>query len=292
MFFQIHTQMWCFLCVFCKMNNKKIGGNKMGKKQLLFGAIMILLAGLIAGCGSGTTTTSDGYEIVKKGKFTYSASGEFKPFSVTDGEGVMSGFDISVAEAVAAELGLEPIQHKYKFDGIVEGVKTGRFDAAVASHTINEDRLKSVDFSTPYYYSGPQIFVRPDSDVQTLEDLAGLEIAVSKGSTYAKNAAEVTDNENIVNYSSDVTALEALNNGRHDAVITDFITGREAIGSGFAIEGRQLLGRSEQAIAVAKDNKALLEAINEALQTLRDNGKLREISINYFGEDITTDPEE
>ncbi len=264
----------------------------MGKMKLLFGTIVMLLSSIIiVGCGGGTTTTSDGYEIVEEGKFTYSASGEYKPFSKTDGDGVMTGFDISVAEAVAAELGLEPVQKKYKFDGIVEGVKTGRFDAAVASHTITEDRLKSVSFSTPYYYSGPQIFVRPDSKVQTLEDLAGLEIAVSKGSTYAKNAAEVTDGESIVNYSSDVTALEALNNGRHDAVITDFITGREAIGEGFAIEGRQLLGRSDQAIAVSKENEALLEAVNEALQTLRENGKLKEISIEFFGEDITTDPE-
>lgn len=60
-------------------------------------------------------------------------------------------------------------------------MKSGRFDAAVASHTITEDRLKEVDFSTPYYYSGPQIFVRKDSSVETLADLEGMEIAVSKG---------------------------------------------------------------------------------------------------------------
>ncbi|WP_264188107.1 transporter substrate-binding domain-containing protein [Mesobacillus subterraneus] len=250
------------------------------------------MAGLLAACGSDEKTSGSegGMDLAEKGKFTFATSGEFKPFSVTNGEGEMTGFDIDVAEAVAKELGLEPNQKKFKFASIVEGVKSGRFDAAVASHTINDDRKKHVDFSTPYYYSGPQIFVRPDSDKEKIADLDGLEIAVSKGSTYAKTAEEVTDN--IVLYDSDVTALEALANGRHDAVITDFITGKEAIGAGLKIEGKELLGRSEQAIAVAKDNDELLEKINEALETLRENGTLKEISEKYFGEDITAKPEE
>ncbi|MCA1031950.1 transporter substrate-binding domain-containing protein [Bacillus timonensis] len=257
------------------------------KKRMISLLTVVLLVGLLAACGSDKATTN-GMKLVEEGKFTFAASGEFKPFSSTDGDGVMTGFDIEVAEAVAKELGLEPNQKKFKFASIVEGVKTGRFDAAVASHTVNEDRLKHVNFSIPYYYSGPQIFVRADSDIKTLEDLEGKEVAVSKGSTYAKQASEKTDN--VVQYDSDVTALEALSNGRHDAVITDFITGKEAIGAGFKIEGRELLGRSEQAIAIAKENEELLKKINEALETLRENGTLKKISEKYFGEDITADP--
>ncbi|TYS68968.1 transporter substrate-binding domain-containing protein [Sutcliffiella horikoshii] len=258
------------------------------KKRVLL-VTLFLLSTILAACG-GKTTTSEGYELVKEDKFIFASSGEFAPFSVTDGSGNMTGFDIEVGEAIAAELGLEPEQEKYTFASIVEGVKNGRFDAAVASHTITEERLKEVDFSTPYYYSGAQIFVRPDSDIQTMDDLEGMEIAVSRGSTYADLVEGVSDN--IVNYDSDVVALEALNNGRHDAVVTDFVTGREAIGSGMELEARELLDRSEQAVAVAKGNEALLEAINEALETLRENGKLKEISEEYFGEDITSDPGE
>jgi polar amino acid transport system substrate-binding protein len=266
-------------------------------KKLFGFAALSLSAMLITGCGtsdesSGSSSDSSadsGLNLVDEGKFTYAASGEFKPFSVTSGDGTMTGFDIEVAEAVAEELGLEPEQKKFKFAGIVEGVQAGRFDAAVASHTITDERAEKVDFSTPYYYSGPQIFVRPDSDVETLEDLEGMEIAVSKGSTYADTASEVT--ENIKTYDSDVVALEALSKGKHDAVITDFVTGKEAIGAGLEIDARKLLGRSEQAIAVAQDNDELLEAINSALETLREDGTLAEISQEYFGEDITTDPE-
>lgn len=257
-------------------------------RHWLKGIIAAAFVLVLAACGS-EEASKNGMDLVDDDKFTYAASGEFKPFSYTNDDGSMSGFDIDVAEAVAKELGLEPVQNKFKFGGIVEGVKSGRFDAAVASHTITEERLKAVNFSTPYYYSGPQIYVRPDSSVETLADLEGLEIAVSKGSTYTSNAEEATDN--IQFYDSDVVALEALSKGKHDAVITDFVTGKEAIGAGMKIEGKELLGRSEQAIAVAKDNKELLEKVNEALETLRENGTLTEISKKYIGEDITVDPE-
>lgn len=255
-------------------------------KSLILLVISVLL---LSACGD-KATTENGAKLVEEGKFIYAASGEFKPFSVTNNDGTMSGFDIEVAEAVAKEMGLEPEQKKFKFAGIVEGVKSGRFDAAVASHTITDERLKEVDFSTPYYYSGPQIFVRPDSSVETLDDLEGMEIAVSKGSTYAETAQGVTDN--IQQYDSDVVALEALNKGKHDAVITDFITGKEAIAADLNIEARELIGRSEQAIAVSKENEALLDEVNKALEALREDGTLKKISEKYFNTDITSDPEE
>jgi len=255
-----------------------------------WGKIFLTLAitFILTACG-GKVTTKDGYELVQEGQFIFAASGEFKPFSYMDDDGKMTGFDIEVGEAIANELGLEPVQKKQKFASIVEGVKSGRFDAAVASHTITEERLKEVDFSTPYYYSGAQIFTRPDSPLETLDDLKGKEVAVSKGSTYADLLEGVTDN--IILLDSDVTALEALSKGKHDAVVTDFITGKEAIASGMTIVGKQFIEPSEQAIAVAKGNEKLLEKINEALETLRKNGTLKEISEKYFGDDITVKPD-
>lgn len=261
-------------------------------KRFTQGAVGVLLLLLLTACGSGgaSSENADGFKLIKDGELVFASSGEFKPFSVTAADGKMTGFDIEVGEAIAQELGLEPVQKKMKFGSIVESVKAGRVDAAIASHTITEERLEHVSFSTPYYYSGPQIFVRPDSSVEKLADLEGLEIAVSKGSTYEENAASISTN--IIFYDSDVTALEALNRGKHDSVITDFVTGKEAIGAGMEIEGKELLGKSEQAIAVAKDNEALLKKINEALQTLKENGTLAEISKKYIGEDITVLPEE
>ncbi|MFG6118999.1 transporter substrate-binding domain-containing protein [Thalassobacillus sp. B23F22_16] len=266
-------------------------------KKLSISLASVLMILLLAACGSSESeenqsSDSQGgseYNLVEDGKFTYAASGEFNPFSTTSASGEMEGFDIEVGDAIAEELGLEPNQQKFKFASIVEGVKTGRFDAAVASHTITPEREEEVDFSTPYYYSGAQVFVRPDSDVESLDDLEGKEIAVSKGSTYVEFANQVTDK--VQSYDSDVVALQSLDKGRHDAVITDFLTGKEAIGKGLNVEGKEMIERSEQAVAVAKDNEELLQAVNDAIDKLREDGTLKEISEEFFGEDITTKPE-
>lgn len=262
-------------------------------RKLNLALFVVLILVLLAACGTDKSVSGAKdvpYDLVDGSSFTFAASGEFKPFSYVGTDGKMDGFDVAVGNAIAKELGLKPVQKRYKFSAIVEGVKTGRFDAAVASHTITPERSKSVDFSDPYYYSGAQIFVRPDSPVETLDDLKGKEIGLSKGSTYTGYAQKVTDN--IQTYDSDVVALQALEKGHHDAVITDFLTGKEAITSGLKIKGKELIERSEQAVAVSKDNPELLKAVNKALKTLRENGKLKELSEKYFGTDITELPEE
>lgn len=258
------------------------------KSSVTFIVSILAVLGLLSGCAE-KDQLEDGSKLINEDQFVFAASGEFKPFSYVNDDMTVTGFDIEVGNAIAKELDLEPVPKRIKFKGIVEGVKTGRADAAVASHTINEQRSKHVAFSTPYYYSGPQIFVRPDSDIKTVEDLKGKEVAASKGSTYATTAEKYTTN--VKTYDSDITALKALSGGRHDAVITDFVTGKEATKEGFDIEGRQLIERSEQAIVLPNDNPQLLARINEALENLREDGTLAEISKKYFGEDITTKPE-
>ncbi|SET69679.1 amino acid ABC transporter substrate-binding protein, PAAT family [Oceanobacillus limi] len=239
--------------------------------------------------GEGNTNNGSEFDLIEDGKLTFAASGEFKPFSYMDGN-KMIGYDIAVAEAIADKLGLEAVQQKAKFDGIVTGVKEGRYDIAVASHTITDERLEEVNFSDPYYYSGPVIYTRPDSDINTAEDLNGKEISVSRGSTYVEMAQEYTDN--IPKVDSDVVALQSLASGHHDAVITDDITGQTAIENGLEIENRGQLGVSEQAVAVSKEKEALLESINEALQELKESGELAELAEEWIGVDITQEPEE
>lgn len=261
--------------------------------NMLWNKKLILFYSLIVVCFLSACTEkeklADGSELIHKNQFVFAASGEFKPFSYINDDLTMSGFDIEVGEALAKEMGLEPVQKRIKFKGIVEGVKTGRADAAVASHTINPQRSKYVSFSTPYYYSGPQIFTRPDSKIKTVKDLEGKEVAVAKGSTYADTASKYTDK--VKTYDSDITALQALSSGRHDAVITDFVTGKSAAKEGFKIKAQELISRSEQAIVLPQDNPKLLKKINEALDELRKDGTLTKISLKYFGEDITKKPE-
>lgn len=263
---------------------------------MLLSVVLILAACGGGNEGNGNDGSSDGskeggsdLELTEDGKFRYVVSGEFPPFSTVDENGDLSGYDVAVGKAVAEKLGLEPEVEKFKFSGMVSAIKSGRYDAAVASHTITEERKKAVNFSEPYYYSGPVLFVQPGSDIKSVEDLAGKDVAVSKGSTYEKSAQEYTDK--ISNYDSDQTALRALSEGKHDAVITDDITGKQAIGSGFKVEKVEQLGTSEQAIAIKQENKNLLEAVNKALQELKEDGTLKQLSEEYIGVDITQNPD-
>lgn len=177
---------------------------------------------------------------------------------------------------------------KQKFHGIVTAVKTNRFDAPVASHTITPERKKAVNFSTPYYYSGPVLFVQKGAGIKNVNDLKGKNIAVAKGSTYESEAQKYSKDISV--YDSDVTALRALSEKKHDGVITDSITGKQAIAKGFKVEEAETLGTSEQAIAVSKKDKRLLKAINKALEQLRKDGTLKEISEKYLKTDITKKP--
>lgn len=256
-------------------------------KKGIFLLLFVFLISLLSACAE-KDKLADGTKLIDKKKFIFAASGEFKPFSYVTQDLSMTGFDIEVGNALAKEMGLEPVQKRMKFKGLVEGINTGRADAAVASHTVNAQRSKHVLFSTPYYYSGPQIFTRPDSNIHSVKDLAGKEVAVAKGSTYADIASKYT--KNVKTYDSDITALKALDIGRHDAVITDFVTGKSAAKEGFKIKGQQLIERSEQAVVISKDNPQLLKKINKALEKLRKDGTLSRISKKYFGEDITTKP--
>jgi polar amino acid transport system substrate-binding protein len=218
-------------------------------------------------------------------EFHFASSGEFPPFSYVDSNGELKGYDIAVGKELARRMGLEPVAHMYKFAGIVEGVKAGRFDAAVASHTITPERAQHVAFSQPYYYSGPQVFLRDGENISSVDEIKNKEIAVSKGSTYADMAKEYSSKVQI--YDSDMTALEALQNGRHDLVITDSIAGLMATKRGLKISFHMLLGASEQAIAVSLKNTQLLESINKHLQNMKSDGTLKTLSLEYIGQDLT-----
>ena len=227
-------------------------------------------------------------ELVKQAEFSFAVSGEYRPFSYVDKQGQLQGFDIEVGKRIAAYLKLTPKPVKYKFAGIIEGVKSGRFDVAIASHTVTAERLEHVNFSTPYYFAGPQVFTRGTLAIDQVNRLGGKEIAVSKGSTYAQIAADYTGTIRL--YDSDVTALQALASGRHDAVITDSIVGKMSIKNGVNLIQGVTLGNSAQAVAIAKDKPHLLTAVNEALKHLHQSGELARLSMEFFADDITKTP--
>ncbi|MFD1030054.1 transporter substrate-binding domain-containing protein [Metaplanococcus flavidus] len=261
----------------------------MNKKLPFLG--IVLSAGMILGaCGEDDASTgSEGgseFDLVNDGQFTTASSGLYKPFSFEEG-GDLQGFDIDIGNAIAEEMGLEPNPETTPFETIIQGLNSDRYDAIIGSMSNTVERSEQVSFSDPYYYSGGAIFVREgNTEIQSAEDLEGKTIGVVGQSTYETAAEEYT--EDIQYYTSDVVALRDLTiEGRLDAVITADVVGFEAQNAGLEVEMvGDPLWIEQPSIAVRQDDEELLAAIDEALDTIIENGTYDEISEKWFGRNL------
>lgn len=222
-------------------------------------------------------------------------SGEYPPFSMPDDSGAMIGMDADVARELATRLGVEANLVQADFASIVGGVQAGIFDFAVASQSYTEERAQAVDFSeTPYYYGGGQIFVREGTDYQNLDDLVAAEaaIAVDLGGTN-QQYLESINYPNIATYSGVQDSLLAISSGRAEAIFTTPVVGFNAIDEGQALRALPDMIFEENAyVTIAQDQPELLAAINQAIQDMRADGTLTEISLRWIGGDITNPPAE
>lgn len=230
-------------------------------------------------------------DLQAKGHAVIVMSGEYPPFSMPDESGNMIGFDADVARELAERLGVEPRLQQAEFSSIVGGIQAGAFDISVASHARTEERARAVTFSeVPYYYGGGQIFVRDDTDYKTLADLeaANAAIAVDLGGTN-QQYLESIDYPNITTYSGVQDSLLAVASGRADAIFTTPVVGYNAIEEGQPLRALDELIFEENAyVLIAKGQPELEAAINQALNDMREDGTLREISMEWIGGDITT----
>jgi polar amino acid transport system substrate-binding protein len=282
------------------MMNKESG---MMKRFIKAVSILFVVSMLLVACSQSSTNTSssggsnskDKEEnnskeeqsmLQEEGIFHFVASGEYQPFSYFK-DGVLTGFDIEIGNEIAKRLDLKPKASTTPFSGIISGIQTGRYDAAIASHVITEERAQAVDFADPYYISGGQLFVQPDENgINTLDDLKGKDVAVALGTTHEKMAREYTDS--ISTYDSDITALRALEQGKHDVTITDITVGEIAIQTGMKIKiAGPMLSEVQHGIAVRKGNAELLDKINKALADIHADGTYLKLSEKYFGRDIS-----
>ena len=253
-------------------------------------AVLMLSLGL----GVSSLAVAQLSDIQDKGEAVFVMSGEYPPFSMPDETGAMIGFDADVATELARRLGVEAKLQQAEFSSIIAGIQAGVFDVTVASHARTPEREKAVTFmAEPYYYSGAQLFVREDSEYTSLEELAANNeaIAVDLGGT---NQQWLEDNgyPNIATYSGIQDSLQAVLSGRAAAVFTSPIVGNLAIrDNGVAIKPiGDLLFQENAWITIAQNQPELEAALNAALDEMRTDGTLSEISMKWIGADITQAP--
>lgn len=267
------------------MNNK----SKISIVLIVLFSVSLLFG---AGCGNGDQageSVNSLERVLNAGQLTVVGSGGYPPFNFYQGDDVV-GFDVDTGAAIAERLGVELNYVTSDWDGLIEGLRAGRYDGILGSMAITDERLEVVNFTVPYYFSGAQLVVREDSGITDTDQMDGLVIGVATGTTFAEDAEAL--GAEVRFYQDDNQTLMELINGRIDGVITDRLV---AIGGMNQIAGGDqlmlagdLLRLEQMGIAVNKDDVELLEELNNILEELHADGTLREISMNWHdGEDIT-----
>ena len=219
---------------------------------------------------------------VEPGKLIMSTNAAFPPYERTTDSGEFEGIDIETAQAIADKLGLELQIDDMDFDAALLAVQQGKSDMVMAGVTVTDERQNVMDFTDSYATGIQSIIVKEDSDIASVDDLAGKKIGTQRGTTGYLYCSDDFGDENVVAYDDGLTAVQMLNNGQVDCVVIDNAPAKEFIA---ANPGLKLLDTAyveeSYAIGIGKGNTELKDAINTALEELKADGTLQAIVDKY-----------
>ncbi|MGE8510820.1 MAG: transporter substrate-binding domain-containing protein, partial [Paraburkholderia terricola] len=158
----------------------------------------VVVAGLIGASFTAVTSVTahaeDLFDQVKqRGTLRVGLEGTFPPFNSKAPSGELVGYDVDIARAVAAKLGVKPEFVTTEWSGIIAGLQAGKFDVIVNQVGITDPRKQALDFSPAYTYSAAQLIQRKDDSRQfkSLDELKGKKLGVGLGTNYMDMAKSV-----------------------------------------------------------------------------------------------------
>lgn len=229
--------------------------------------------------------------IQKRGTIIVGLEGDWAPWSYVDENDELTGYDVEVAKAIADKLGVEIQIVPGEWDGLFAGMDAGRYDMVVNGVEVTEERADKYDFSTPYAYIRTALIVKGDNDsIKTFEDLKGKKTANSIASTYM-NLAE-SYGATCYGVSTLDETLTMVLQGRVDATLNAIVSFTDYMAQ-HPDSNLKVVATTEEASNVAipmrkgDETASLREAVNKAIDELREDGTLSELSTRFFGEDIS-----
>ncbi|WP_371581188.1 transporter substrate-binding domain-containing protein [Streptomyces sp. NBC_01314] len=251
---------------------------------------------LVAGCssdgdgdGGGTRTAAGGVELVKAGQLTTCTHLPYPPFQ-SEIDGKAQGFDVSLIDLVADDLGVKQVIVDTPFENFKTGafLNSGECDLAAAGMTITDERKKNVDFSDPYFEATQAVLAAKKTDIRSFADLKGdgdFKVgtqAQTTGEDYAKSQGL-----DPVSFESSDAVLNGLRAGQVDAVVIDYpvVQGwlkNAELADAYAV-AEQINTGEEYGITVKKGNTKLLAAINKALADAKSDGTYKKLYEQWIG---------
>ncbi|MDN4491998.1 transporter substrate-binding domain-containing protein [Ureibacillus aquaedulcis] len=265
------------------------------KKLFTFMFLLILSVFALAACGgsdeeSGGDSSSSSSEgestletIKANDKIVWGVKNDTKLFGLKNpSTGEIEGFDVDIAKAVteiilgdASKVEFKEVTSKTR----IPMLNNGEIDAIVATMTITEERKQEVDFSDVYFEAGQSLLVEKGSDIQSIDDItADTKVIAVKGSTSAINIREKAPDAQVLEFENYAEAFTALKAGQGDTLTTDnaILYGMASEDSNFELVG-DIFTDEPYGIAMKKGSDDFVQAVNDALAELKENGKYDEI---------------
>jgi len=238
----------------------------------------------------GTPTAAQDGETLRVGM-----SGSYFPFTFVR-QDQLQGFEVDVMNAIGKETGLDIDFRTMSFSGLVGALEAERIDTIANQITITPEREAKFVFTQPYVIDGAQVVTREgNEEVEGVEDLRGKTVAVNLGSNFEQLLRDLpyADEIDIRTYETNVEQDTAL--GRVDAFVMDRVSSAQVIAESplpLALAG-QPFSEIRNALPFRDDEKGrdLRDRVDAALTSLKEDGRLAEISRKWFDSDITTAPE-
>lgn len=247
-------------------------------KKIMALLLAVMFVFSLAACGEKKSDSTT----VEKGKLTMATNASFPPYEYVEGKDVV-GIDAEIAKLIADKLDLELVIEDVEFDSIIPGVQSGKYDIGMAGMTVTEERLEAVNFSDSYAKGVQVVIVAENSDIASVDDLAGKKIGVQQATTGDIYATDDFGEDNIVRYPNGNLAVEGLKTNKVDCVIIDNEPAKAYVK---ANEGLKILETSyadeDYAIAFNKKNTDLQKKVNDALKELIEDGSVQKIIDKYI----------
>lgn len=261
-------------------------------KRMIAAVLAVFMLASVLTMAASAKGSDDLLETIqKRGTIIVGLEGDWAPWSYVDENDELTGYDVEVAKAIADKLGVEIQIVPGEWDGLFAGMDAGRYDMVVNGVEVTEERADKYDFSTPYAYIRTALIVKGDNDsIKTFEDLKGKKTANSIASTYM-NLAE-SYGATCYGVSTLDETLTMVLQGRVDATLNAIVSFTDYMAQ-HPDSNLKVVATTEEASNVAipmrkgDETASLREAVNKAIDELREDGTLSELSTRFFGEDIS-----